>query len=105
MPNQDMSFVAATGYVVLNLVCSGFPIQFKNLVSVLRGISYLTYTRYSLGIWATQQFEGTKKEFFLSLIDMRQSKHLNFLGLLLIFLGLQLCTYVVLWLHAARVRK
>lgn len=105
MPNQDLAFVGSTGYVVLCLLCSGFPIPLRNLIGFLRGISYITYVRYCSQILVREQFLGTSRASLLSYFDMKLSNGFNFLGLILIYLALQFCTYVALWRLAARVRR
>lgn len=105
MPNQDMAFVGSTSYVVLCLICSGFPIPLRSLISVLRGISYVTHVRYCIQILVREQFLGTSRASLLTYFDMKVPNGFNFLGLILIYLVLHVLTYVALLILAARARK
>jgi hypothetical protein len=49
-PNQDMAFVVATGYTAISLSLSGFLIRLRDLLAVMRVLSIVTPTRYTLQV-------------------------------------------------------
>eukprot|EP00884_Botryococcus_braunii_P013437 jgi/Botrbrau1/22094/Bobra.0206s0020.1 len=105
MPNQDLALVLATFYVTVGLLVVGYPIPLKNLVGILRGISYVTNARYVMQILVRQQFMGTTREPMLERLNMVVPTGFNFLGMILIYIGLLAATYLALMLLAVRVRR
>lgn len=45
-PNQDLAYVLATGYVAASILLSGFYLRIDDMkLAVMRGLSYLSYTK------------------------------------------------------------
>jgi hypothetical protein len=45
-PNQDLAYVLATGYVAASILLSGFFLLIDDMkLAVMRGLSYLSYTK------------------------------------------------------------
>ena len=46
---QDLAYVLATSYVATSILLSGFYIRIRDMrVSVMRGLAYLSYTKYAM---------------------------------------------------------
>lgn len=46
---QDLAYVLATSYVATSILVSGFYIRIRDMrVSIMRGLSYLSYTKYAM---------------------------------------------------------
>lgn len=95
-PNQDMSFVISTAYVVISVLLAGFLVKLQDLLSFMRVISIVTPARYGYQILITNQFKGTSRQSILAYFDIRVPEANNFAALLVIYIVLQASTLLAL---------
>ncbi|EIE27766.1 hypothetical protein COCSUDRAFT_45983 [Coccomyxa subellipsoidea C-169] len=58
-PNQDLAYVLATGYVAASILLSGFYLRIDDMkLAVMRGLSYLSYTKYAMEAVSKLELSG-----------------------------------------------